>query len=44
LEMEVSMVETMSAGVMVLPRHRKLQWQKVKEYPVKVPIDRIKKV
>jgi NADH-quinone oxidoreductase subunit G len=44
LEMEVSIVENMASGVMVLPRHRQLQWQKVKEYPVKVPIDRIKKV
>jgi NADH-quinone oxidoreductase subunit G len=44
LELELAMGENMAPGVMVLPRHRQLHWQKVKEVPVKVPIDRIKKL
>jgi NADH-quinone oxidoreductase subunit G len=44
LEIEVSIAENMAPGIMVLPRHRKLQWQKVKECPVKVPIERMKKL
>jgi len=44
LDVELHTVENMASGVVVLPRHRQLQWQKVKEYPVKVPIDRIRKL
>jgi len=43
LEIDVSLKENMASGVMVLPRHRQLQWQKLKEYSVRVPFDRIKK-
>ncbi len=42
LEIEVSTTENMASGVMVLPRHRKTQWQRLKELPAKVSIDRIK--
>jgi NADH-quinone oxidoreductase subunit G len=43
LETEVSIAENMAPGIMVLPRHRKLQWQKLKTIPVTIPFDRIKK-
>jgi NADH-quinone oxidoreductase subunit G len=44
LEVEVSVVENMAKGVMILPRHRQLAWQVSREMPVRVPIDKIKKV
>ena len=44
LEIEVSIAENMAPGIMVLPRHRQIQWQRIKEHPVKVLIDQIKKV
>jgi NADH-quinone oxidoreductase subunit G len=44
LEIEVSLRENMASGVVVLPRHRKIQWQKIKDIPARVPIDRIRKV
>ena len=43
LEVNVSIVENMATGVMILPRHRQLIWQKFKTLPVRVPIDRIRK-
>jgi NADH-quinone oxidoreductase subunit G len=43
LEIELFIREDMASGVMVLPRHRQLQWQKLKEYPVRVTFDRIRK-
>jgi predicted molibdopterin-dependent oxidoreductase YjgC len=43
LEIEVSTQENMASGVMVLPRHRQIYWQRLKEYPLRVPFDRIKK-
>jgi NADH-quinone oxidoreductase subunit G len=43
LEIDVSVAENMASGVMVLPRHQKLQWQKMKELPVRTSFDRIKK-
>jgi NADH-quinone oxidoreductase subunit G len=44
LEVEVSVAKNMAAGVMILPRHRQLSWQVVKEMPMRVPIERIKKI
>jgi NADH-quinone oxidoreductase subunit G len=43
LEIELSIVENMVSGIMVLPRHRQLDWQKIKSFPVRIPFDRIKK-
>ena len=43
LEIEVAMAENMAPGIMVLPRHRQLHWQKLKTIPVRIPFDRIKK-
>jgi NADH-quinone oxidoreductase subunit G len=44
LEVELSIAENMASGLMVLPRHRQIQWQRLKGWPARVPIDRIKKL
>jgi NADH-quinone oxidoreductase subunit G len=44
LEIEVSIEENMAQWIMVLPRHRQLDWQKLKTTPAAIPFDRIKKV
>jgi NADH-quinone oxidoreductase subunit G len=44
LEVELNIKENMANGVLVLPRHRQLQWQKLKTFPVRIPFDRIKKI
>jgi NADH-quinone oxidoreductase subunit G len=43
LEIELSIKEDMASGILVLPRHRQLHWQKLKEYSVRVPFNRIEK-
>ena len=43
LEIEVSVAENMAPGVVVLPRHRQIDWQKLKTFPVSIPFDRIRK-
>jgi NADH-quinone oxidoreductase subunit G len=43
LEVELRLSEKMAAGVLVLPRHRGLLWQKVKEVPAWISPDRITK-
>ena len=43
LETNVSIAENMATGVMILPRHRQLSWQRLKTFPVRIPFDRIKK-
>jgi NADH-quinone oxidoreductase subunit G len=43
LEMEVSVAENMASGVILLPRHRQLPWQRMKTFPVRIPFDGIKK-
>jgi hypothetical protein len=43
LEVTVDLAEKMAAGVMVLPRHEQLEWQKTAAFPKRVPLDRIKK-
>jgi len=44
LEVELSVKESMAQGVIVLPRHHQLHWQKLKELPVRMPVEKIKKV
>jgi NADH-quinone oxidoreductase subunit G len=49
LEVKLSISEQMAPGVIVLPRHRQLEWQKLKELPERIPperipVDRIKKM
>ena len=43
LEVELRLSEKMAPGVLVLPRHRGLLWQKVKEVPARISPDRITK-
>jgi NADH-quinone oxidoreductase subunit G len=44
LEIEVSIAENMAPGIMVLPRHRQLHWQKLKELPARVSFNQIRKL
>jgi NADH-quinone oxidoreductase subunit G len=44
LEIEVWIAENMASGTMVLPRHRQIQWQRLKGLPARVSIDQIKKL
>ena len=41
LEIEVRIVQNMAPGVIVLPHHRQLNWQKLKGFPVKVEVGQI---
>jgi len=41
---ELSTVVNMAPGVIILPRHRQVEWQKVEGMSVMVPIGRIKKI
>ena len=43
LEVELRIVNNIAPGVIVMPRHRKLPWQKLKRWPVKVTISKIEK-
>ncbi len=44
VEVDVSIAENMAAGVVVLPRHRLLEWQKIKRLPKFVSYAEVKKV
>jgi NADH-quinone oxidoreductase subunit G len=44
LETIVSLSKNMAPGTLVLPRHRKLEWQKVNGFSVMLSSDRMKKV
>ena len=44
IEAELQCVETMGAGVMILPRHRGIPWQKFESSRVSVSADRIKRL
>lgn len=44
LEVEVDLSDPMPAGIMILPRHEALTWQKMTAIPEAVSLDRIKKV
>jgi len=43
LEVGLSIVENMAPGVIILPRHRQLAWQKLKEIPARIPVERVRK-
>ncbi len=43
VEMELRIVENAAPGVIIMPQHRQLAWQKIEQWPVKVAIDRIGK-
>jgi NADH-quinone oxidoreductase subunit G len=44
LEVRLSIVEDMAPGIIILPRHRQLAWQKLKDIPARVPVERIRKI
>jgi NADH-quinone oxidoreductase subunit G len=44
LEMRLRIVDIVAPGVMVMPKHRQLAWQKIEKWPVKVAVDRIRNV
>ena len=43
LEVELHIADNMAPGVIVMPRHRQLAWQKIEQWPVKVAADQIEK-
>jgi NADH-quinone oxidoreductase subunit G len=43
LEVKVSIAENLAPGVLVLPRHHQLGWQKIKTLPARVSFDQISK-
>ena len=44
LVLELGIAANMAPGVIVLPRHRQLEWRKLKQWPTFVPDDRIRKI
>ncbi len=40
---ELLLFENMAPGIIVMPRHRKLAWQKMERWPVKLVVNQIKK-
>jgi NADH-quinone oxidoreductase subunit G len=44
LEIELAVADNMALGVMVLPRHRQLAGQKLKDIPARVPVEWIRKI
>ncbi|MGC1403518.1 MAG: molybdopterin-dependent oxidoreductase, partial [Thermodesulfobacteriota bacterium] len=43
LELAVELTDHIAAGVMILPRHESLAWQKITAFPIWVSLDRITK-
>jgi len=41
---ELEIASDMAHGVIILPRHRRLEWQKLKQRPVMVPDDAVRKI
>lgn len=44
VQIEIAVIENMAPGVAVLPRHRRLEWQKLEGVPAKLPPERIQKI
>ncbi|MBW2580796.1 MAG: hypothetical protein JRD00_07615 [Deltaproteobacteria bacterium] len=44
LEVSVSVKENMASGIIVMPRYRLLEWQKIETLPKYVRFDEIKKI
>jgi NADH-quinone oxidoreductase subunit G len=44
LEVKLSISENLAPGVLVLPKHRQLEWRKLKAIPAKVSFDQIEKI
>jgi NADH-quinone oxidoreductase subunit G len=43
LEVRLSTSNDMAEGVLILPRHQLLDWRKIRGFPVRVPLEKIKK-
>jgi NADH-quinone oxidoreductase subunit G len=43
LEMKLRIVDNMAPGVIIMPKHRQLAWQKMEKWPVKIAVDQIRK-
>ncbi len=43
LDMELRIVDNIAPGVIMMPQHRQLAWQKMERWPVKVAFDQIRK-
>ena len=43
LEFDVCVVPNMAEGILILPRHRQVEWQKWGTGPVKVAVENVKK-
>ena len=41
---ELEIASDMARGVIILPRHRRLKWQKLKQRPFMVPDDAVRKI
>jgi predicted molibdopterin-dependent oxidoreductase YjgC len=44
LEIKLCIADNVAPGVMVMPKHRQLAWQKIAKWPVKVAVDQIRNV
>jgi hypothetical protein len=42
--MKLRIVDNMAPGVIAMPKHRQLAWQKIEKWPVKIAVDQIKNV
>jgi NADH-quinone oxidoreductase subunit G len=43
LVVELCVVDNMAPGVIIMPQHRQLPWQKMERWPLKVAVDQIRK-
>jgi NADH-quinone oxidoreductase subunit G len=43
LEVELRVADNVAPGVIILPKHRRLRWQQVERWPLKIGVDRIRK-
>jgi NADH-quinone oxidoreductase subunit G len=44
LALQLGIASNMASGVIILPRHRQVKWQKLKQWSTMVPDDHIRKV
>ena len=44
IEVELCTMENMASGMLFLPRHRQLPWQRLPNLPISIPFERIKKI
>jgi len=44
LDIDLRVVKNMARGILILPRHRQLDWQKLKTVPERVPVERVKRI